>query len=163
MQMKTYVLILSDFFPSYHPKAGKPTDFKKKLEDGLKKHTFRGNPGLWEHRAEEINAGRAVLSIRQWCGKPRRSGSHQIEIARYTRLGIQRASLPYFFCSERNQYIPYAVKVKKGDNVTLLYNSEFARNDGLSLKDFLGWFSRRKEPVPDEVEGVILHFTDMRY
>lgn len=165
-KFKTYVLMLSRVFPKTHPRTGEPTDFKPKKEKGIKKHTIRGNAALWEHRADEINAGRAELSVRQWSGKPYEPGSHQIEIARLTRLGTQRVTLPYFYSSKLKAFIPVCVKVWRDDgSCKVCYNSEVAVNDGLSLKDFLAWFKRkgRKNKPVEDFNGVILHFTDMRY
>lgn len=155
-KMKTYVLMLSREFPMTHPRAGEPTDFKTKKEEGVKKHTIRGNAELWEHRAEEINAGRAVLSVRQWSGKPYEPGSHQIEIARHTKLGTQRVTLD--FRAPWDKFI--GVRQASGDfhYPTFL---DVAQNDGLSADDFVDWFMKtRKKKV---MNGVILHFTDLRY
>ncbi|WP_233247057.1 hypothetical protein [Prevotella sp. oral taxon 376] len=89
--MKTYVITLSRYFPANHSKAGMPTDFKEKFLKGEKIHTIRLNYPLWEKRIEEVQGGKAVLSIRQWAGKP--GHSKQIEIARLTAkdgAGIQK-------------------------------------------------------------------------
>lgn len=147
--------MLSRVFPKTHPRAGEPTDFKTKKEEGVKKHTIRGNAELWEHRAEEINAGRAELSVRQWSGKPYEPGSHQIEIARHTSLGTQRVSMS--FNASWNRFI--RVNQANG-NVHYPVFLDVAQNDGLSAEDFLSWFQAGKKKV---YHGVILHFTDMRY
>ena len=157
-KMKTYVLMLSREFPQTHPKAGKPTDFKTKKEDGVKKHTIRGNIELWEHRAEEINSGRAVLSVRQWSGKPYEPGSHQNEIFRLTELGTQRIILkgkdePYKW--------PWVTIIRDDGSSHGEHIATIAHNDGLDVKDFYHWFNldKCKEPF----HGIILHFTALRY
>ena len=92
-KMKTYVITLSRHFLAYHKRAGEETHFKEKfiLGQGLtdydtpsmaKLHTIRANFPLWEKRIKEIQNGHAVLSIRQWTGKPYLS--KQVEIARLT-------------------------------------------------------------------------------
>ena len=157
MKKKTYVLMLSREFPKSHPRAGEPTDFKTYKEKGTKKHTIRGNAELWEHRVEEINAGRAILSVRQWSGKPYEPGSHQIEIARHTRLGTQRVKIS--FSAPFDKFI--SVYQDDGDIHHPLF-FEVAQNDGLSPDDFIDWFNptKKKKLV---FKGIILHFTDMRY
>ena len=156
MKQKVYVLMLSREFPKTHPRAGEPTDFKTYKEKGIKKHTIRGNAELWERRAEEINAGRAVLSVRQWSGRPYKPGSHQIEIARHTRLGTQRVKMS--FSAPWDKCI--SVCQDNGDIHYPLF-FEVAQNDGLAPDDFIDWFKKtRKKSV---IDGVILHFTNMRY
>ena len=89
--MKTYIITLSRYFPAKHSKAGMPTNFKEKFIKGEKMHTIRANFRLWEKRIKEVQAGDAVLSIRQWTGKPYRS--KQVEIAQLTAtdgVGIQK-------------------------------------------------------------------------
>ena len=91
--MKTYILMLSKSFPAQHPRKGEPTGFREAFRK-TKLHTLRANYALWAKRFEEIAAGKACLSVRQWTGAPYRS--KQKELARLTRedgIGIQRLSL----------------------------------------------------------------------
>lgn len=87
---KTYVLTLSKHFLANHKRAGEEIYFKEKplLGQGLTNydasplaelHTIRVNYPLWKKRIKEVQEGRAVLSIRQWAGKPYHS--KQVEIA----------------------------------------------------------------------------------
>lgn len=147
---KTVVLILSVNFMVGHSKAGYPTGFKGKLESGEKLHTMRGNYNYWAEKAEKINAGDMELSIRQWLGEP--FNSHQYEIATREHLNIQRYE-GYWYKEQR----------EKGELPTFLIDgklhedvAQLAKNDGLSLEDWLEWFFKKTE----KVEGVILHFTD---
>lgn len=92
--MKTYVIILSEKFPTTHTRKGQETDFRRLFLNGNKIHTIRANFPLWEKRIAQIQKGEAVLSIRQWTGKPYRS--KQVEIARLSYedgVGIQELRL----------------------------------------------------------------------
>jgi len=64
--MKTYVITLSKAFGVKHQQHGNPTNFRQLYEDGEKIHTIRASCELWENRFENILAGEAVLSLRQW-------------------------------------------------------------------------------------------------
>lgn len=164
MKKKTYILMLSKVFPVTHPRAGQPTGFKEKKEKGIKKHTLRMNVELWEHRAEEINAGRAILSIRQWSGTPYEEGSHQIEIVRLEKLGVQRVTFSYCHYKKGNIYLPQLVEVGSGMyHPKVIEMEQVAANDGLSLDDFKYWFGRKGKSRPKDLHGIILHFTDFRY
>lgn len=183
-KFKTYVLMLSAFFPVSHPKAGRPTGFADALKANLqriecheqrqcigcgecvrqlKHHTIRGNATLWEHRAEEINAGRAILSIRQWSGKPYGKGTKQIEIARLTHLGTQRITMPYELYQTLGLRFPVSAMVQDSDTLRPVELSKLAYNDGLSMVDFMHWFASRKKGAVSDFQGVILHFIDLRY
>lgn len=70
MKLKTYVITISKKFPGYHPRKGDPTYFSSGIVSRRKKHTIRGNYALWKKRFDEIAAGRAKLSLREWIGKP---------------------------------------------------------------------------------------------
>lgn len=144
---KTYVLTLSAVFPKAHNKAGMPTGFKEKFLTCEKLHTIRANYPLWEKRIKDIQEGRAVLSIRQWAGKPYRS--KQVEIGRLTAddgVGIQMLKMIDLF---RTTTID-------GHKVEL---PDLAENDGLSFNDWYEWFKGYdlKQPL------AIIHFTKCRY
>lgn len=140
--------MVAKVFPGYHPRAGQPTGFKEKILAGEKIHTIRGNYELWKARAEEINAGRAVLSLRQWRHKAYRS--EQVEFMSLEELGVQKIER----LSEQRKF--FLNKYGKQKNYHPELELLLARNDGLSLEDFNDWFLK-------SFEGGILHFTDFRY
>lgn len=157
--MKTYVLMVSRVFPSKHKRKGEPTYFVEKLNQGVfpEKHlgiiapkitTIRSNYELWKKRIDEVNEGKAILSLRYWSGKP--YCSKQVEFARFDKdsgIGIQelyflQGSLldPSICCNRRIN--PY----------------ELIKNDGLNNEDFFEWFKDRPTyPM------AIIHFTKFRY
>ena len=162
--MKTYVITLSRHFLANHKRAGEETHFKEKftLGQGLtdydtpsmaKIHTIRANYPLWEKRIKEIQEGHAVLSVRQWTGKPYRS--KQVEIARLTAdngIGIQKLS----FDKDRG-----GVPSLKYFNINGKYIDReiLANNDGLSKEDWQEWFRGYNLSKP----MAVIHFTKFRY
>lgn len=141
--MKTYVLLIAKHFMATHPKAGQPTLFNFKIMKNEKIHTIRGNYEFWKKRVDEINAGRAILSVREWSLKPYRSP--QRELRTFDKLGIQKLEWTY---------LGWFVDSLESD----LKIKDLANNDGLLLEDFNSWFSK----AGDE-EMAIIHFTDFRY
>ena len=140
--MKKYVLIVSERFPTTHKRAGEDTNFIQQIKDGVKKHTIRGNYDLWKKRIDEIQAGKAYLSVRIWTGKPH--NSKQKEILQLTEVGIQKLDDGGFV---------WIIDKHTTDNNEV----NFAENDGLSHDDFQDWFKKAKYPM------AIIHFTDFRY
>lgn len=174
--MKTYVITLSRHFLANHKRAGEETHFKEKFLLGQgcpdcaspqdlsginisdcngcvracsfpKLHTIRANYPLWEKRIKEVQEGRAVLSIRQWTGKPYRS--KQVEIATLTAgsgVGIQLMELTNDFaeCIVGDHHHRYVA---------------VAKHDGLHPADWLDWFSAYDLSKP----MAIIHFTKFRY
>ncbi len=148
--MKTYVLTLSKVFPKTHKRAGEPTDFELLFKDNNyfdKIHTIRANYPLWKQRISEIQAGRAVLSVRQWTGKPYRS--KQFEIGKLTAkdgVGVQMLKMIDLF----------RPAIINGHKVEL---PVLAANDGLSFNDWYEWFKGYdlKKPL------AIIHFSEFRY
>ena len=143
---KTYVLIVSINFPKTHKRAGAPTGFPTSIIFEIKKHTLRKNYPLWKKRVDEINAGRAVLSVRYWEGLPYRS--KQCEFIEFSRLGIQKLQYKHFNYNENHHFLI-------DDLESPLRMPELAINDGLLLDDFQEWF----KPMPTEPMAII-HFTD---
>ena len=148
--MKTYVLTLSKAFPKTHVRTGEPTEFREKLLKKGKIHTIRANYELWRKRIAEVRAGRAVLSVRQWTGKP--YASRQEEIARLTAensVGIQKLCFP----NRSTALVDYPERKLSVDFKLL------AKNDGLSLADWCDWFRHYDLSKP----LAIIHFTNFRY
>jgi len=162
--MKTYVLTVSRVFPVTHKRKGEETHFVDKIlahikPDGknpfgwmnFKIHTIRSNYELWAKRIEQIQKGKAILSIRYWSGKP--YNSKQVEICQLDKdsgIGVQELEMysDGFTYAWRND--------KSFKNVAW---SELSKNDGLSLEDFKEWFKGY-----DLSESMaIIHFTKFRY
>lgn len=167
--MNTYVITLSKVFPSTHPRKGKETQFNARFQNALmcakcretkngmcmgecavggeKLHTIRANYELWASRFEQIAAGKACLSIRQWTGAPYRS--KQVELARLTAedgVGIQELKM-----------IDLSRPTKiNGHKVEL---PDLAKNDGLEFNDWFNWFRGYDLSKP----LAIIHFTKFRY
>lgn len=156
--MKTYYLTLSQVFPATHAKAGMPTYFEEQLIQHTKLHTIRANYDLWKKRFEQIAAGKACLSIRQWVGKPYGKGSTQREIVRLTRedgIGIQELRIVKEKLNSRPIYLGY-VDGKQGD---FYFFHKLAANDGLSFNDWFDWLEGYNLSQP----MAIIHFTPFRY
>ena len=174
--MNVYVLTLSKDFPVWHPRAGQPTGFREKLANASyhvrhpesfeqgephnedeKYHTLRANYELWRKRFEQIAAGEACLSIRQWTGKP--YASKQVEIARLTRedgIGMQLLCFAGNFSKkDRELHRPIVGGTKEVDYTQL------AMNDGLTIKDWEDWFSNKDYDLSEPM--AIIHFTKFRY
>lgn len=147
--MKTYVITLSEKFPTTHPRKGQETEFGRSFLNGKKIHTIRGNFPLWEKRLKEVQEGRAVLSVRQWTGVPYRSP--QKELRRLTAedwVGVQNLSYSH-------EIIGFEID-KRGYRVRL---DNLSENDGLSLLDWEDWFKGADISKP----LAIIHFTKFRY
>ena len=157
--MKTFVLTLSTAFPITHPRSGEQTEFGYLLKNGLtltgeslnycrhKIHTVRTNLPLWQKRISEVQNGQAVLSIREWTGKP--YGSPQKELARLTASdGVGVQALKFTDLMQ-----PTLIN---GEKVEL---PDLARHDGLSFSDWYYWF--RKVDLTQPL--AIIHFTKFRY
>lgn len=151
-KLKTYVLTVSQVFPSYHPAKGKPTNFPRSILGLTKFHTIRQNYELWKKRIDEVNAGKAVLSVRYWDGKPYKDKQKEFLIFdEYSDIGVQRLDYMDFNSNtciiddSPDTYIPESLNV-------------LADNDGLTLQQFKDWFRK-----PNSEPMAIIHFTNFRY
>lgn len=151
--MKTYVLTISKTFPVKHKKAGQPTNYQYLIQQFTKRHTIRSNFDLWKKRIDEVNEGKACISLRQWEGKP--YNSKQVELWQYwgKEIGYQMLE---FSASGLNGMI----MIDKGFPEQGSYHiEEIAKNDGLSEDDFRDWFKGYDLSKP----MIIIHFTNFRY
>lgn len=169
--MITYYLTLSNVFPKGHRKEGTPTFFKNMVSAATirkkgeifkpKIHTIRANYDFWAKRFEKIAAGEACLSIRQWVGTPYAKGSTQLEIVRLTKengIGIQKLEIVRRQCGTGEEWIVY-IDGKLMDLSIPFGDFALARNDGLSLDDWISWFRNYDLSKP----MAIIHFTKFRY
>lgn len=116
-----------------------------KLCNSPKIHTIRGNYPFWEKRIKDVQEGKAILSIRQWTGKPYQSKQETlINLTQKDGVGIQK------FLYRDGWFV---------DCPKFYGLEEIARNDGLSLEDWQAWFPKVKNPEP----MAIIHFTSFRY
>jgi hypothetical protein len=166
VKKKVYVLMISRVFPAYHPRAGEETYFKHKIllnqpenkyavesvkeyyDWDKKLHTLRENYALWSRRAEKINRGEAILSLRQWTGSPynyKRDGSKPVEFLQLEKIHVQKVKIIG---------IPAYRAIFIDDRAKNIH--EVAKNDGLSVDDFCKWFKK-------DMEGCVIHFTDKIY
>ena len=162
--MKTYVLMLSKVFPATHPRAGQPTGFFDKFMAGQadsrkgwlvspKLHTIRANYALWAKRIAEVQRGEAVLSVRQWLGRPYMS--KQVTIATLTAdngVGIQLL---------RFHQDADGISGWQQFDIDGHYNNiiNVANNDGLTYLDWRRWFKSYDLTKP----LAVIHFTPFRY
>ena len=143
--MKTYVLIIAKNFSKKHPRAGQPTNFYQKILDQEKLHTIRNNYPLWKKRIDEVNAGEAGLSVREWSGVP--YNSKQVELFELQKEEVSIQKLEESMLDFTIDNIPTKITYKT-----------LSKNDGLSSDDFLCWFfSSSTEPM------AIIHFTSFKY
>jgi len=166
-KIKRYRLGVSRYFPATHARAGQPTEFTEKIGNALieaksewcKIHTIRGNYELWAKRMAEVQAGRAVIELFYWSGKPYhkdKNGVGQVVFAKLDKdsgCGVQEIEFSEF-----------------GSNVVFIWSDRIedpavevqqtlARNDGLSHADFKEWFKKYDLSKP----MAIIHFTSFRY
>lgn len=149
-KIKTYVITVSRYFPSTHPRKGEPTGFVDKILTGEKIHTIRGNVEFWKNRVQDVLQGKAILSLRYWEGKPYHS--KQVEFAilsDVSEVGVQ--DLKFL---DAKPYNPFA-----GGEVQDMV--EFPAKDGLSYDDFEAWFSHKSYNLRETF--AIIHFTNFRY
>ena len=105
----------------------------------MAEETIRKNYDNWKRKIDEVKADKAILSVRYWSDKPYRSKSVEfLDFDKDSEIGVDK------FCT-------YSVFAQAK-------TSELARNDGLSMKDFLDWFRQF-----DRRNYAIVHFTKFRY
>ena len=159
--MKTYILMLSKYFPVTHPSAGEPTFFSNKVMAAVlgnhnawqKFHTIRANYPLWAKRIEEVQRGLAIISLRQWSGKPYRSKTLEItRIDYHDNVGIQKLT----FDKDRDGMVSLNFFNIDGKYADI---RDLARNDGLTLSDWRAWFKDYDLTQP----MAVIQFTKYRY
>jgi hypothetical protein len=182
---KIYRMPLARVFPAKHPRAGRPTEFDSKIRCSIyqpsikgyyhKIHTIRPDEkGLWKRRIEEVQQGNAVLALYQWNGKPCRSAQNNLFvfgasaakgfIDELTTTERYRNAFPVIDSGIGTQELELLTILDKGscycaNNFNVISRDILARNNGLSLDDFLAWFKN----YDARNRMTIIHFTNFRY
>lgn len=151
--LKKAILSLCRTFPVTHKRVGEVTDFEGKIEREEKIHTIRHDAkGMWEKRFVKIRAGLMYLDMREWADRPYNSEQRNLfQRTREDGIGLQKIEMEY---SEETKCIIVQVDGKGVDPAIV------AKNDGLSLEDFIEWFFHGKSC---SFSGKIIHFTKFRY
>lgn len=151
--------MVSRTFPATHPRKGDDTNFVDQILKEDKRHTCRGNYALWYKRSLEVQAGRAIISLRYWSGKP--YASKQVEFCILNWIHVQKVHVYQIKRSDEIYRLIYGktkTEIFIEDSLKPLRNPFiFAAHDGLSIQDFNAWF---KKPVED---AAIIHFTQFAY
>lgn len=149
--MKKYVITIAKTFMKDHPRSGEETNFFSKIQSEDKIHTVREGFLEWQRKVNMINAGKAVLVLKEWSGVPYRSTP--IVLAQLTKVGIEQMS----FLSASKKGESGAVLVVNATESIPLSVDVLSKNDGLTRTDFDAWFTK------DATDLAIIHFTDFRY
>lgn len=121
----------------------KASNFRGKI------HTIRGNYERWAKRIKDVQDGKAILSIRQWSGKPYRSKQELIcNLEAKDGIGIQ--ALAY--------NLPFDLRTKS-NNVVCPNKVELSINDGMDSNDFESYLNTC---IASGI-NTIIHFTNFRY
>jgi hypothetical protein len=208
-KIKIYRMPLSKTFPATHPRAGNKTYFEESIKRGVgcpdctkvrnptscyycgkagkKIHTIRANHALWKTRIDEVTAGRAVLVLCEWNGKPYSKdgsrgmfifGTGAVKDFIYDLKGNEKymyaipvidsgIGMQELYASMEDDLFNRVRKLYEGDaNIAIPFErleiapiKELAKNDGLSLDDFKAWFKGYDLSKPMS----IIHFTTFRY
>lgn len=121
-----------------------------------KLHTIRGKYERWVKIMDEVQAGRAVVDLYYWDGKPYGKGVKQVVFATLDKdsgCGVQK--LEFY---ENKDGVP-CIKYPIINNISEPVITQIAKNDGLSLDNFKAWFKRADLSQP----MAIIHFTSFRY
>lgn len=151
---KTFVLTVSKKFMAKHVKAGERTGFKDLIKEGVKIHTIREGT-YWEDVVRQVNAGYAILSVREWIGIP--YASKQVEICQFDKLGWQDVAMYNTPTDDGTKDCVMFIDAKKITDKSI--REKVAANDGLKYPDFVNWFNLGLNVF----KGGIIHFTDFRY
>lgn len=169
------VLTFSRYFPKGHRREGDATFFMEKILCGIGVTMKTLPPHLTsiindfqmilepdEHKHHTIRAGKNYkpgdqFSARVWSGAPRRS--KQIEFAQLEVKKVWTFEIVF----DRGEYADdiYAVfKINGGDENDFDQQSDLlqkiATNDGLSVEDFIAWFSIHPNKKEQEFYGQVV-------
>ena len=119
-------LMLQVMFPLHHFNFGAPTFFPEKIIDGRKRHTVRENYPHWKkHEGKRVN-----LCV--WKGR-----AYNSKMMRFATAVLRVDEIN--MCSNRRDGMSVKLTDKNGLH-SFHTLSDFARDDGLTEREFRDWF-----------------------
>jgi hypothetical protein len=150
---KCHILLISKVFLSGHPKKGQPTNFKQKIAKQTKLHTIRKNYKEWKRKIDEVNAGKAFISLREWEGRPRHSNQQEFKQLHAGQVGIQH-------CEILTKSVMKQIKILiDGESYPVPRVSVM---DGLNPVDFYFWMNPKCQNLHMK-NHCIIHFSPHKY
>jgi hypothetical protein len=159
------VLTCNRAFPKGHPKAGQPTYFVEKiwacpevsvLNAGLLKEeiiNFQRHEYLFQPKHHTIRAGNRfkvgdMASLRVWSDKPYRSKQIEFAQVEVKKVWSVEITMSHTF---------WTIQI----NGKTIYDAEpIAANDGLTLEDFVDWFTVHPKKKEQLFTGQIICWSD---
>ncbi len=102
----------------------------------MKVHTIRTNMERWSGIMQKVQEGKAVISVRQWKGRPYEKGNVQVELfclGKDDGVGLQTLSVMEY--TDADDGIERAVYCIDGKPIPMLTLKQIAENDGLTVED----------------------------
>ncbi len=147
--MKTIVLL----FSNENPITSEKTLFIESIKNGVKKTTIRRRLTKWEYIEDEVNEGKAFISLRYWSDTPYRS--KQVEFARCYRINVESIFMT------RDDGLQITVGDKYLDSIEIL---DFVENEGFGygpdgICKFLNWFNGLEK----DFSGALIEFKELDF
>ncbi|WP_375560231.1 hypothetical protein ACE193_21375 [Bernardetia sp. OM2101] len=141
--LERFPLLFAKHFPPTHKKAGKETNFARKIRTGQKIHTLRRDYAYWSAAVRKVQEGEGYISLTEWEQNKTETQSEILFLDASCKIGLQK------------------VRYSKGKfylNRVRLCVDQLASNDGMLTSDFLRFFK-----TYGHSELALIHFTDFRY
>lgn len=155
-EVRMKVLTFSKKFPKGHPRAGEETWFIQKILHSLITPQYEPATGVgWPPKFHAIRSGSRfkagdMASLRVWSDKPYRS--KQIEFA--------QVEVKKVWPVEINVIQTSPVIMIGGNWLTYDAGCELAKNDGLTITDFISWFNIHPKKKQQVFTGQIICWSD---
>lgn len=141
--LERFPLLFAKHLPPSHKKAGKETNFGRKIRTGKKIHTLRRDYTYWLAAIRKVQAGKGYVSLTEWEQNKTETQSEILFLDASCKIGLQK------------------IRYNRGKfylNRTQLCVEELAENDGMLTSDFLNFFK-----TYGQTELALIHFTEFRY
>jgi hypothetical protein len=149
-KIKTHVIFIGRKFPSFHPRKGEETYFLSMIIRDEKTLTIRDDYNKWSKRINEVNEGKAVISLRYWLDRPFHSTPQEV-----MRITDKNGAGCHKFQLVGSQI--WVDDLPMLDHVAI---NQLLQKDGLNYKDFMAYHTAGKAP---ETPKALIYFNNFRF